>query len=88
MKINDLFHMDPSLRRYTAPEAMNPLTEEDALEEAQVLDIRFDALAGIAGILFDLRQALQLREANTGVLVAHRVHGLTRAGPGRAETQR
>ncbi|MDP9903107.1 hypothetical protein [Arthrobacter bambusae] len=83
MRINDLLSMDPALRRYTSIAEMDPLAEEDALQEAQVLDVRFDALAGIAGILFDLRQALQLREANTGVLVAQGVHGLTWAGPGR-----
>lgn len=37
-------------------------------KSAQVLDVRFDALAGVVGILFELRQALQLQEANTGVL--------------------
>ncbi len=62
---------------------VNPLTEEDALQEAQVLDIRVDALIGVVAILFELRQALQLREANTGVLVAHGVRELTWSRPSR-----
>lgn len=52
---------------------MNPLTEADALREAQVLDILVSAASGSAGVLFELRQALQLRGANTGVLVARGV---------------
>lgn len=81
MKIYDLLFLDPALREYASLPEMDPLTEEDALQEAQVIDVRFDALTGVAGILFELRQALQLQEANTGVLVARGVRELTWAGP-------
>lgn len=84
IKINDLLLPDPRLRAYASLPEMDPLTEEDALQETQVLDVRFDALAGVAGILFELRQALQLREANTGVLVAQGVRELAWSGPSRA----
>lgn len=48
-----------------------------------MLGLRFDAVAGVVGILFELRQALQLQEANTGVLVAYGVRELTWSGPAR-----
>lgn len=86
MKIDDLLLSDPALRAYASMPEMDPLAEEDALQEAQVLDVRFDALAGVVGVLFELRQALQLREANTGVLVAHGVRELTWSGPSRDTT--
>ena len=83
MKIDDLLVLDPGLRRYASLPEMDPLTEDDALQEAQVLDVRFEALTGVVGILFELRQALQLQEANTGVLVARGVRELAWSGPPR-----
>lgn len=83
MNLGDLLLLDPAPRAYAAMPEMDPLTEEDALREAQVLDVRFDALAGVAGILFELRQALHFQEADTGVLVAHGVRELTWSGPSR-----
>ncbi len=62
------------LRRHDGHPEMDPLTEADALQEAQLLDLRFDALRSSIGLIFDLRSALQLREANTGILIAHGVH--------------
>ncbi|MFI5712276.1 hypothetical protein [Kribbella sp. NPDC051620] len=84
MKINELLLSDPAHRLHASLPEMDPLTEEDALQEAQVLDVRYDALAGVVGIIFELRQALQLQEANTGVLVACGVHTLTWEGLARA----
>ena len=69
--------MDKGLRRFAAQPEMDPLTEDDALQEAQLLDVRFDALHATVGLLFELRTALQLREANTGVLVARGVRELS-----------
>ncbi|MEU4192302.1 hypothetical protein AB0E69_10405 [Kribbella sp. NPDC026611] len=83
MKINDLLGLSASLRQHASLPEMDPLAEVDALQEAQAVDVRFDALAGIAGIIFDLRQALQLQEADTGVLVARGVRELTWTGPSR-----
>ena len=85
MKIDDLMSLDPELRRYASMPEMDPLTEEDALQEAQVADVRFDALTRVVGIIFELRQALQLREANTGVLIAHGVRELSWSGSKRDE---
>lgn len=77
MTIEDLLLPSPGLRAYAAQPEMDPLTEDDALQEAQLLDIRCDALRLTVGLLFDLRLALQLREANTGVLVARGVRELS-----------
>jgi hypothetical protein len=75
--IEELLRPDPELRRFAAKPEMDPLTEEGALQEAQLLDVRFDALRSTVGLLFELRLALQLREANTGVLVARGVRALS-----------
>ena len=83
MKIHDLLRPDPGLRQYASTLVMDPLTETDALQEAQLLDVRFDALAGVAGLLFELRVALQLQEANTGVLIARGVRELAWTGTSR-----
>jgi hypothetical protein len=73
---------DPGLRRFASQPEMDPLTQEDALQEAQLLDVRLDALRLTVGLLFELRLALQLRESNTGVLVARGVRELSwSAGP-------
>lgn len=84
MKIEQL--LLPGIQEHassTFPE-MNPLTEDDALQEAQLLGVRFDALTLTAGLLFELRTAMQLREANTGVLIAHGVTALSWSGPRRS----
>jgi hypothetical protein len=75
--IEDLLRPNAQLRDYGAQPEMDPLTEKDALQEAQLLDLRFDALRSTVGLLFELRLALQLRTANTGVLVAHGVRDLS-----------
>ena len=86
MKIDDLLLSDPGLRTYASMPEMDPLTEDDALQEAQLLDIRFDAKSGVLGLLFELRTALQLQEANTGVLIATGVRELAWFGPRRDTT--
>lgn len=83
MKIEDLLWPTPGLRAYGAKPEMDPLTEEDALQEAQLLDVRFDALSLTVGLLFELRVALQLREASTGLLVARGIRKLSWSGPAR-----
>ena len=69
MKLSDLLDVAMPQPSLLNEPPMNPLVEADALREAQVLDILISAAAGAAGVIFELRQALQLREANTGVLI-------------------
>jgi hypothetical protein len=64
------FARGPWHREYGSKPEMDPLTEDDALMEAQVLDVQLDALRRRVAVLFELRLALQLREGNTGLLIA------------------
>lgn len=59
-----------------SPEA-DPLTEKDALQEARLNGVLFDAVNMRAGLLFDLRGALALRMAYTGLLVLGGVEKLS-----------
>lgn len=77
MLVEDLMLLDAWRREYAAVPEMDPLAEDDALQEAQLLDVRFDTLRSTVALLFELRTALQLRGANTGVLVARGVRRLT-----------
>src|SRR6266567_2002896 len=45
---------DPALRRFASQPEMDPLTQEDALQEAQLLDVRLSALRLTVGLLFEL----------------------------------
>lgn len=83
MRIDDLLFPDYQIRRLNSKPEMDPLTEADALQEAQLLGVKFDALSGVAGLLFELRVALQLRETNTGVLIARGVRELRWSGSSR-----
>lgn len=75
--IEDLLLPDGHWRDFASQPEMDPLTEGDALQEAQLLDVRLDALRSTVGLLFELRLALQLREANAGLLVARGVRELS-----------
>lgn len=59
---------------YVVPPEGDPLRESDVLQEAQLLDVRVEALSSTVGLLFDLRSAMQLVDANTAVLIARGVH--------------
>ena len=60
--------------------AVDPLTESQALLEAQVLEILFDVKRATLGVLFELRTSMMMTESNTGVLVAQGVQTLTFRG--------
>jgi hypothetical protein len=68
MRLRDLITGDVASALVGSPE-MDPLTEKDALQEALLTDVTFDAMNNRIGLLFDLRGALQLRLAYTGLLV-------------------
>jgi hypothetical protein len=48
---------------------VDPLIENDALQEAQLLDLRVHALSSTVGLLFELRTALQFEYGNAAVLI-------------------
>jgi hypothetical protein len=68
MTPRDLIAGAPVTAMVGSPE-MDPLTEKDALQEARLNEVLFDAVNMRVGLLFDLRGALQLRMAYTGLLV-------------------
>lgn len=72
MIIEELF-TDPSRRSYAAMPEMDPLTEEGALQEADLVAVKLDVMTASAGLLFDLRNALQLRSGNAALLIARGV---------------
>lgn len=63
---------------------MDPLAEQDALQEAQLVELLFDPVTRRLGLLFDLRQALQLRLANTGLMTFDAVEQLSWSAAQRA----
>lgn len=74
MIIGQLFD-DPYRRTYAAKPEMDALTEEGALQEADLIGMSLDVGSASLGLLFDLRTALQLRTGNAAVIIAR---GLTR----------
>ena len=76
MRLRDLLTGDVRGALVGSPE-MDPLTEQDALQEARLNELIFDAVTRRVGLLFDLRGSLQLRMAHTGLLVLNGVEGLT-----------
>jgi hypothetical protein len=68
MRLRDLLTGDVTGALVGSPE-MDPLTEKDALQEARLNELIFDAVNRRVGLLIDLRGALQLRMARTGLLV-------------------
>jgi len=82
----DLFH-DPERRSYASMPEADALTEQGALQEAALVDVRFDAMMASVGLLFDLRGAIQLRDAPVAILIARGVSSLEWVGdhrrPGR-----
>ena len=57
MKIEELFRIPAGGALAVKPE-MDPLTEDIALMESQLLDVRFEAVTSTVGLLFDLRYVM------------------------------
>jgi hypothetical protein len=56
---------------------MDALRQAGALDEAQITEVLVDTLRSRIGVLFDLRQALQLRDSNTALIVCYGVDDFT-----------
>jgi hypothetical protein len=76
MRLRDLLTSDVTGTLVGSPE-MDPLTEKDALQEARLNEVVFDAVSMRVGLLFDLRGSLQLRMAHTALLVLGGVQDLS-----------
>jgi hypothetical protein len=85
MRIADLLSQDLDVTSLAAPaeDILNPFLQADALQEAQLLDLRFDAKTGDAALIFELRVSLEFGKGNTGVLVLHGVRSMQWQGPSR-----
>jgi hypothetical protein len=70
MQIEELL-VDPRRREHAAMPEADALIEVDALQEAQLLDVRLDALRSTVWLLFDCRGAVQIEMGNTAVIVGH-----------------
>jgi hypothetical protein len=79
MRIDELLD-DPRRHGHAAMPEADALTETDALQEAELLDVRLDALRSTVSLLFDCRGALQIRMGNTAVIVGHGVHRISWVG--------
>ncbi|MFW5420883.1 hypothetical protein J0910_30135 [Nocardiopsis sp. CNT-189] len=56
------------------PLEMDPLRENNALQEAQLLDSRVCPLTSVAALLFEMRTALQFKDGNAALLVVRNLH--------------
>jgi hypothetical protein len=66
---------DAQMLGISASPEMDPLTQEGALLETQLLDIWINTLTSTAGLLFDLRTALELLEGNAAAIFLYGVEG-------------
>lgn len=86
MKILELILATPHTIPRDGSSESNPLVEHGLLDEAQLLDVRFDAITQTAGLIFALRSALEFTRSNTAVLVARGVRNFSWSGPPGANT--
>jgi hypothetical protein len=86
MRLRDLLTGDLMGALVGSPE-VDPLTEKDALQEARLNEVIFDAVNRRAGLLFDLRGSLQLRTAHAGLLVLGSVEDLNWSSQRRRTTR-
>ncbi|THG32927.1 hypothetical protein [Naasia lichenicola] len=70
------FLRSPSRFGIIARPDMDPLSEAHALDEASLIDIRFDAIRSTAWCIFDTRGALEITSGNTALIVATGVNYL------------
>lgn len=88
MKLDE-FLLSADRRQVGAVPDADAFTEDGALQEAALLDVRLNAVTSSAWILFDCRGALQLESGNTAALVLHSVTQLQWDGwPARSRSWR
>lgn len=73
--IEDLLWSSASGLLGPAPE-LDPFTDDDALQEVQLLDLRVHALSSTAALLLELRTALHFEDGNAAALVVRRVNSV------------
>ncbi len=59
---------------------LNPLLVTDLFREAEIIDVRIDALMGTAGVILERRTDLGNWRGDTGVILAHNVNNVSWRG--------
>ncbi|WP_435208056.1 hypothetical protein [Micromonospora sp. bgisy143] len=78
--IDELVLSDSVSSNIDAPDT-DPLTGEDALQEAQLLDSRVCQLSSTAALLFELRTSLQFDVGNSALLVLRGLRSFVWSSP-------
>lgn len=73
MRLNDLFDWERERSDSGDSSQANPLAEQDALYESQILDVRYDAIRSVIGIIFEMRLADRIRDCSAALIVASEV---------------
>lgn len=68
--LDDLFFSGSTEMRDISASPVNPFIEDDSLLEAQILEIRYDGIRSVLGVIFEMRLAERMTEASTGLIVA------------------
>jgi hypothetical protein len=68
--------LSSALRLLSRMPEMDTLREADALQEAQLIDLRVSALRSTAGLLFEFRTSLQFDEGNAALLIVRDLRDL------------
>lgn len=70
MIIDELFYLAQSRSDSGDPAEPNPFTDHDALYESQILDVRYDGIRSVLGIIFEMRLADRIRDCSSALIVA------------------
>ncbi len=71
--LEDLFFLAPERLVTNGAVAASPFSEDDALLEAQILEIRYDGIRSVLGVALEMRLAERITGASTALLVARNV---------------
>lgn len=68
--LDHIFTSSPGTPTVGDAHAVNPFADQDALTEAQVIEIRYSGITSTLGILLEMRLADQIRTTSTALIVA------------------
>jgi len=68
--LEQLFTSSPGTPTVGDAHAVNPFADQDALTEAQVIEIRYSGITSTLGILLEMRLADRIRTTSTALIVA------------------
>lgn len=73
MIVGDLFDLDGARPDSGDSSEPNPFVEQDALYESQILDVRYNAVRSVLGIIFEMRLADRIRDCGSALIVASEI---------------